>query len=166
MKRFTALLAAVFAVVMLAAPAAAATPLVLERHNIIARLFPSEPLCDDFTVTSEFQVSRSIVQYYDQSGALLREVRHIFFTGTQTNDATGTWLPVDGNFHQVFNFVDGTFTTTGSGRHVTLPGSGIVLHDSGRIVINMADESALFLAGPHQDLLGDYTAMCAALAGS
>lgn len=166
MKRLTALLAAVAALTLLAAPAAAATPLVLEKQAVFERLFPAEPLCDDFTVTSQFEVRRTTVQYYDQGGALLREVRHVLFTGSQTNDETGTSLPVNGNFHVVLDFVAETFTATGSARHVTVPGSGIVLHDSGRAVSSLVDGSPLFMAGPHQDLLGDYAAICSALAGS
>jgi hypothetical protein len=117
-------------------------------------------------VTSEFRVDRTITQYYDQAGTLVREARHLIFTGSQTNDETGTSLPVNGTFRQVFDFVNGTFTSTGSLRHVTVPGSGIVLNESGRTIIDMADDSILFMAGPHQDLTGDYSAMCAALAAS
>jgi hypothetical protein len=165
-KRLTALLVAIAAFSALAAPVSAATPLVLEKQMQFDRLFPSEPLCEDFTVTSQFQVTRTTTQYYDQEGTLLREVRHVIFTGSQTNDENGTSLPVNGTFHVVLDFVALTFTATGSARHVTVPGSGIVLNDSGRTVSSLIDDSPLFMAGPHQDLLGDYATICEALAGA
>lgn len=166
MKRFLTLASVLTALALLAAPVAAATPLVLEKQAHFSRLFEAEPLCADFTVTSRFDVRRTITQYFDQSGALVREVRHVLFTGSQTNDANGTSLPVNGTFHIVIDFVAGTFTATGSARHVTVPGSGIVLHDSGRTVSALSDDTSLFMAGPHEDLLGDYAAICAALAAS
>ena len=58
----------------------------------------------------------------------------------------------------------GTFTETGVLRHVTVPGSGMVLHESGRLVTGLEDETPLSEAGPHQLFHGDLSAYCAALA--
>jgi hypothetical protein len=141
---------------------------VIEKHNSFTRQFANIPECASlgFTHTEEYHITRSITEFYDRDGNLVREVVHVRYTGTATNDKTGKTLPIMGTRHLVFA-ADGTFTETGVLRHVTVSGQGIVLHESGRIVWP-ADESLppLFVAGPHQLLEGDVAAFCAALAGT
>src|SRR5215211_7489379 len=91
--------------------------------------------------------------------------RHFAATDECTsNDLTGKSIPVNGVRHIVFDFVNGTFTETGVLRHVTVPGQGIVLHESGRIVSGLESEELIFEAGPHQLFHGDLAGFCSVLA--
>ena len=146
--------------------AQAAKPVVVEKSNSLTRHFANLPDCEafGFTHTEDYQVTRSVTEFYDSEGNLLREVLHIRFVGTATNDKTGKTLPITGTRHLVFA-ADGTFTETGVLRHVTVSGQGIVLHESGRVVFPPEEGlPPLSVAGPHQLLEGDVAAFCAALA--
>jgi hypothetical protein len=168
MRRITivALLAA--SALIAAAGATAAAPVVVEKQNQLTRVFAGLEDCQaygySFTTTARFDVTRSVTEFYDNEGNLLREELHIRFVGSETNDVTGQSLPVNGVRHVTFDYVSGAFTETGVLRHVTLPGQGIILHESGRIVRSLDDDSLLGQSGPHQLFGGDLAAFCAALA--
>ena len=149
-----------------ASVASAAAPVIVEKQNSLTRQFADLPDCEGsgFTHTEDYQITRSVTEFYDREGTLVREVLHIRFVGTATNDETGKTLPITGTRHLVFA-ADGTFTETGVLRHVTVSGEGIVLHDSGRIVRD-PEFAPLFVGGPHQLAEGDLAAFCAALTGS
>ena len=148
--------------------ASAAAPVTVEKNESFTRHFANLPDCEGsgFTHTEDYQITRSVTEFYDREGTLVREVLHIRFVGTATNDETGKTLPITGTRHLVFAS-DGTFIETGVLRHVTVSGDGIVLHQSGRVVWPPEEGLApLFVAGPHELLEGDVAAFCAALAGS
>ena len=171
MRRGTVLYAlCAFAVTLGASVAEAATPVVVEKHNELTRVFAGLEDCQaydyTFTTTGRFAVTRSITDFTDDDGNVLRRETHIRFVGSETNDATGKSLPVDGVRHITLDFVNDTFTETGVLRHVTVPGGGIVLHDSGRLVLGLDDDEVLGVAGPHELFGGDLAAFCAALAAS
>lgn len=151
-----------------ASAASAAAPVVVEKQETFERVFSGLEDCKaygySFTTTEQFTVTRTVRQFYDANGNLVREVRYISFVGSATNDVTGESLPVNGVRIITLNFVAGTFTETGVLRHVTVPGSGLVLQEAGRIVTGLEDEEGLFEAGPHQLFHGDLSAFCAALA--
>lgn len=86
-----------------------------------------------FTHTEDYQITRSVTQFYDAEGNLVREVVHVRFVGTATNDETGKTLPVVGTRHLVFA-ADGTFTETGVLRHVTVSGGDRVARIGARRV--------------------------------
>ena len=109
-----------------------------------------------------------MTQYLAADGSVLREVLHIRFRGPATNDETGRELAVDGSRQLVFDLVENTFTETGVLRRVTAAGSGVVLHQSGRAVLELTEEGPgdlVFEAGPHQLSTGELAEFCAALAG-
>jgi hypothetical protein len=168
--RKLALLLSMFAVVAatLAATAAADTRVVVQHNAIVTRHFAGLTDCQaygyTFTLTGDYVVRRSDVQYFDDSGALVREVIWAHFVGTDTNDLTGKSLRDTGERHITFDYVNNTITESGVLRHITVPGSGIVLHESGRLIVSLTDESVIFMAGPHQLLSGDEAEFCAALA--
>jgi hypothetical protein len=169
MRRGTVLFAlCALAVALGASVAEAAAPVVVEKQNELTRVFAGLEDClaydYAFTTTGRFAVTRSITDFTDNEGNVLRREMHIRFVGSETNDATGKSLPVDGVRHITFDFVNDTFTETGVLRHVTVPGAGIVLHESGRLVL--APDEVLGIAGPHELFGGDLAAFCAALAAS
>jgi hypothetical protein len=166
--RWVVLAASVLVAAVLATTAAAAAPVVVEKNNTFTRVFTGVDECSalgyDFTITAEFQIRRSVTDFYDNSGTLLREVVHVTFVGSETNDVNGKSVPVNGQRHIVFDFVNGTITETGVLRHVTVQGQGIILHESGRVVVDLETEELLFEAGPKELFQGDLTALCEVLA--
>jgi hypothetical protein len=173
-----ALAAAVSAAGVLAAAASADNPIVLEKNHEYVRAVPGTATCKPFgyafTVSYRYEVRRTITEFVDDEGNVLREVIEAHFVGTATNDTTGQVLPVAGERHIVWDFLAGTWTETGTLRHTTVPGSGVVLLQSGRIVYplpavpqpDVIPKVELFMAGPHDVFEGQYADFCAALADS
>jgi hypothetical protein len=109
--------------------------------------------------------------YLDSSGSPTKEILTAQYQGaltvTWTNPDSGLSLSsfeaaplivywnADGSFRSLAN-VGLTFS-------VTVPGTGVVLLDVGRIVIERG-HGVTFVAGAHQELFGDTAAFCAALA--
>jgi hypothetical protein len=161
---------------VLAGAASAVEPLVVEKNNTYVREVPHASTCKPFgyafTVSYHYDVVRSITEFVDSDGNAIREVIEARFVGTATNDATGKLLSVNGERHIVWDFVENTWTETGTLRHTTVAGSGVVLLQSGRIVYPLPADPRpdviptieLFEAGPHDVFEGQYADFCAALA--
>lgn len=154
---------------VLTSTAAAAPNEVVQRNVVVERLFTGLTDCQsygyDFTFTGQYTVRRSDVLYFDSRGTLVKEVIWAHFVGTDSNDSTGKSLRDTGERRIVFDFVNNTITESGVLRHITAPGSGIVLHESGRIIVSLVEDSVIFMAGPHQLFAGNVADFCAALAG-
>ncbi len=175
-RRMLALAVAASAATVLTGAASADSPTVLERNHAYVREVPRAATCKPFgytfTVSYHYAVVRTITEFVDNDGSVLREVIEAHFVGTATNDVTGNVLLADGERHIVWDFVAGTWTETGTLRHVTVPGSGVVLLQSGRIVYplpavpqpDVIPKIELFEAGPHDVFEGHYADFCAALA--
>jgi len=167
---------ALSAAAVLAGAASAVQPLVVERNHTYIREVPHASTCKPygytFTVSYHYDVVRSITEFVDNDGNVIREVIEARFVGTATNDATGKVLSVDGERHIIWDFVENTWTETGTLRHTTVAGSGVVLLQSGRIVYPLPAAPRpdaiptieLFEAGPHDVFGGEYADFCAALA--
>jgi hypothetical protein len=159
---------AVSAAAVLAGVASAAEPLVVERNHAYVREVPHASTCKpygyEFTVSYHYDVVRSITEFVDDDGNVIREVIEARFVGTATNNATGKVLSVDGERHIIWDFVENTWTETGTLRHTTVAGSGVVLLQSGRIVYplpavprpDVIPTIELFEAGPHDVFEGQY----------
>ncbi len=166
-KVLVAAAAALLVAGLTATTAAADKPTVVEKQNQLERHFANLPTCAafGFTHTEDYDVIRTVTDFYDNEGNLVREVLDVRFIGTATNDLTGKTIPVNGVRHITLDFVEERFTETGVLRHVTVPGTGIVLHDSGRLVAPLEEGlEPLFVAGPHQLAEDDVAEFCAALA--
>jgi hypothetical protein len=177
MKAVVALAAAAATAAVLAGGASADKPIVLEQNHEYVREVPHAATCTPFggfTVSYRYEVRRTITEFVDNDGNVLREVIEAHFVGTATNDITGNVLSVAGERHIVWDFGAGTWTETGTLRHTTVPGLGVVLLQSGRIVYplpavpqpDVIPKVELFMAGPHDVFEGRYADFCAALAGS
>jgi hypothetical protein len=118
-----------------------------------------------FTYTGDYVRTRTITDSYDADGTLVREVLAIHFDGTETNDSDPSRsLTVNGERNIVLDFVANTRTETGTLRHVTARGTGIVLQQTGRSVVPLDGAGDAFVAGPHQLDSGEMKAFCDALA--
>jgi hypothetical protein len=163
------------AAAVLAGAASADQPIFLEQNHAYVREVPHSATCKPygypFGVSYHYDVVRTIQEFVDNDGSVLREVIEARFVGTATNDATGNVLPADGERHIVWDFGAGTWTETGTLRHVAVPGTGLVLVQSGRIVYplpavpqpDVIPKVELFEAGPHDVFEGRYADFCAAL---
>ena len=113
--------------------------------------FPTEPVveCDvGVQIGLGFDV-RYVFHWTFAGEDLVRERLILNYTGHFENLATGERsAPVHGTGNTVTDFVDGTRTISGSGRSMTMPGLGKVLHEAGHVVIDDESGEALFQKGP------------------
>jgi hypothetical protein len=156
------------AAVMAPAAAAAANREVVEQRSVAPLHFEGLDACladYGFTYTGDYVRTRTTTLWFDAAGTLVKEVLIIHFDGTETNDSDPTKsLTVNGERRLVFDYVAGTFTETGTLRHVTARGEGIVLQQVGRVVNTLDFSATLFTGGPHDMDAGSWDAFCAALA--
>lgn len=102
------------------------------RARVVAGgLTDCQALRYDFTFAGHFVVRRSDILYYDASGTLVKEVIKARFVGTDTNEDNGKTRTDNGTRNITFDFVNGTITESGVLRHVTVPGSGVILLEAG-----------------------------------
>jgi hypothetical protein len=128
----------------LASKAAATAPTSADES--FHRSIPNLVRCPGFDVRGEFDVSRTVMTFYDSDGAILRQVTHVHFTGELINAATGKSIPDEGNQVVIFDRTDGTTATVGRVRVVTVPGEGEILAQVGRVVRDAAGH-VIFIAG-------------------
>jgi hypothetical protein len=121
-----------------------------------------------FNLRVHLSGSFKVVDYYDNTGFLYKEIATPGGGGPfiVSYRAHGTTLTHNENFSTVQTFnPDGTGTYTQRGPYdvYTVPGSGIVLHDTGTATWSEPVENLLFISGgPHQAIDGDFAAFCAA----
>ncbi len=145
----------------LAATATANAPTTVDEsfHRSIPNFIP----CPAFTVRGEFDVSRTVMTFYDSDGAIVRQVTHVHFTGTLTNPATGKSIPDEGNQVVIVDRTDGTTATIGRVRVVTVPGEGEILAQVGRVVRDAAG-NVIFIAGQQDFQTGNFDEFCTHMA--
>jgi hypothetical protein len=122
--------------------------------------------CGDFQVINDFVLNFRTKLFFDENGELVRIVEQINGTDTFVNSATGKNLTSRFQNTEHIDATAQTITVTGVIGRLTVPGSGAVLLDVGRIVIDLAEEEpkVTFQAGPHQLVEGDdLPELCAAL---
>ena len=118
--------------------------------------------CGSFQVIDYFVGDWTRTLFYDEAGNLDYYRVQLSGTDTLTNSVTGK--AYSGYAHAVTtrDLVEGTRTDAGIYWHITVPGMGAVFLDVGRIVFQ-GRGNVIFEAGPHQEIDGDFTALCAAL---
>ena len=124
--------------------------------------------CGSFHILQSDTVAERFTIFYDQAGNVTQAVFHDRAQGTFANSVTGTSVPFEGTVTQTDTFATpGDFSTvtltyTGDVFKVTLPGSGLILHDVGRAVF-APDGTITFEGWPHQLLHSEVQKLCAAL---
>jgi hypothetical protein len=119
--------------------------------------------CSGFTVHVSYDGSGRATTYFSNAGDPVQLRIHTTVLGSAVNTSTGRTLRDNETIVIVIDLVTGETTINGAPAHVTAPGEGIVIHDTGRIVFG-ANGNVTFEAGPHdqadQDPLQVY---CSAL---
>ena len=108
---------------------------------------------DDFT---DFYHVREVDEL-DEAGNLLRVTYQAEHHSNDVNSVTGLTIHEHGHFHEVDDFVAGTYTITGAQEVGNRRGTGVVIQDTGRLVLD-ADFEPIFFAGGRkhsQVLLGE-----------
>ena len=155
---------AVMVTTTLALPAQAAAP---QRQSLVDPVAETHPdacgVGDDLVVTGHYDIA--ITTYVDRHGTPTRVIEHIKGSAVWERPATGDEVTDAGHYTVVFDLADGTATLTGLAYAITVPGSGIVAHDTGRIIVDPESMEPLWWAGPHEVMFGlvdPAAAICAA----
>ena len=108
----------------------------------------------------------TVTTFYNADGSV-RDIKvHVRFVGELTRLDTGKSLSDPGHFTDWIDPETGEITRNGMVYAWTVPGDGIVLQVTGKIVFSADFEEVLFVAGPHdlvQGVDGD-AVLCEALA--
>jgi hypothetical protein len=164
--RFFAVAAGVLAAVALSAAPASANSQDKSVIHVNDTSVDSGVCSFDVTFHSLGQFKN--VDYYDNSGFLYKTIDTPGGGGpfTVTASAHGTTLTMQS---EAFSFVttynpDGSpasFTQRGPFDKFTKPGSGIVLLDTGVVKFD-SEFNVVLMGGPHQAVIGEFDAFCAA----
>ncbi len=125
--------AVVTALSIIPAQAADSGPVVFEVHLVRHGVFDN---CGSFAVNFVANVDAHYEQFFNDSGQLVLERRHVQFTGTLTNATTGASLPYEGNFTRTFDVAASTVTLIGERRKTEVSGQGVLAMSAGRLVID------------------------------
>jgi hypothetical protein len=119
--------------------ASAAGPTIIDETLTPPVPIQFNPGCQDqgfaVLITSS-TIDRRRILFYDEAGNLVREIRHVAFTGSLTNAVTGKTVPYDGHFTYDFDYVAQTLTRTGLALRVQVPGEGVLAMHSGLTAID------------------------------
>jgi hypothetical protein len=123
--------------------------------------------CGSFQVLESANAPIGFTVFYNEEGNVTQGNFHIRLAGTLSNSMTGTSVPEQEHatdtqtFATPGDFSTVTSTLTGQLIKVTLPGSGLIVHDVGRVVF-APDGSITFEGGPHQLTDNQVQQLCAA----
>lgn len=139
-----------------AAPALAAAPTV-ERAEVNFTI-PDFLDCGGSTLAYHALVRRSISEYRDADGNLVRWVANVHYAGSVINTTTGLSATDSGARIIEDDFRRQQTTITGGAHHVTWPGGGLVFGEIGRLTFdwngtpdNFDDDVLAYAAGIHQE---------------
>jgi hypothetical protein len=150
-----ALLISVAAALGLAATAAAAGPVISTAEVDVSTPEPNFECTVygyGFDVLGTFHVIRRSIQFFDSSGGLAKEIRHVDFTGTlyRSDDVSKT-IPYAGTWTRTLNVAANTVVNTGLLRYSHPDGSGMKTLDPGRSVLDLTTFTLVGDTGPTGD---------------
>jgi hypothetical protein len=155
--RWVALIIGLATVPLAFAATASATPPTTTTAQF-SRVSPNFLPCPGFGVLGQWQFTRVTTTFYDQTGTPIRIERHLRYAGSLSNPLTGRSLPDVGNGLVTADLQTGTVTFDGSGRVDTVPGLGVVLHESG--MFSFLGDELIAEAGQHDTLDGNLGPLC------
>lgn len=119
--------------------------------------------CGDFKIIGDGAGNTRIWTYFDSAGDPVKLVLHGFYKGMLTNSVTGKFLTDDPSVANItVDLIKQIETNIGAFFTITVPGSGIVYFETGRIVY-AGDGTPIFMAGQHQPPAEYIAMMCEAL---
>ena len=123
--------------------------------------------CGSFQIVQSATGTQRFTLFYNQAGDQTRAIYHADETGTFSNSVTGASVPWIGHGTVTLTYAtpgdvfSTSLTATGLLDKVTLPASGLILHDVGKIVFEV--NGTVIDHGPHMLLEGKTKKLCAAL---
>ena len=119
--------------------------------------------CGDFLILAEGSGTGKLTTYFDRNGDPSRLLFQGRYRGTLTNSVTGFQLTDDPSVANIFvDLTTDTQTNVGTFYNITLPGQGVVLFETGRIVFGEGGFPT-FIAGPHLPPDTQFDIICDAL---
>jgi hypothetical protein len=158
-----AALVAAGSLLLATAPAHATPPTTtVEQRHVVLPLAS----CGSFTLILESDVTREVTTFYDRDGLKVRDVLTRRQEGTFSNSVTGKSAALSGIWRVTRYYTDGqlngTVTQTGRTYTVTVPGRGVIFHQSGRGI--QENGETVFQAGPHDFDEANFAELCNYLA--
>jgi hypothetical protein len=112
--------------------------------------FPRGETCEGFAPLITFTSEYNIINFYDDAGRLVKQIRHVTFTGTLYNSTDlSKSIPYDGDFTRAFYPVENTATVTGLRFRVHNPGDGVQALQVGREITDLLSGEQTFVDGNH-----------------
>ena len=135
---------------LMAAPAMAApgngngvrVPLVVPGIFVVATC------ADGGTVSGPLEGTIVRHEKVDRDGYVVKEILNMEYKMTWTLSTTGESVSPHGTRHIVLDYVNGTFSDSGTYRTLTAPREGFVLKVAGRLVEDLETEELISKAGP------------------
>ena len=119
--------------------------------------------CGAFNAVAHYAGTVKITTYFNAQGDPIRALFQGRARGTLTNSVTGfTVKDAPSIRNGFFDLVTDRVTNVGVDFHITVPGSGVVVLQAGRIVFDGAGPP-IFIAGPHFPPPVQMAMICAAL---
>ena len=151
------------AVLTLGAAGTAGATAPTTTHQSFPRSIPHYLPCPGFWIDGEFQIDRTTTTFYDQAGTAVRTVSHVRSEGTLSNPLTGTSIADSGDFKITVDLLTGERTQDGKGSVAAAPGVGVIYQSVGHRAFN--PDGSISEGGPHDDIDGNYGALCSYLTG-
>ena len=124
--------------------------------------------CGTFNALNDFTVVGHYKVFFDKDGNFTKYFEHIRAVGeTRYYNSVDPDISFPGGPGEVQNqtyYPDERYIITGLSTRITIPGRGVVVHEVGRIIIDLVTGETLFQAGP-SDAISDTTALCELLSG-
>ena len=162
-KLIAGLSGAMLAAVLVASPAVAAKPVVVvdEDFDDMFVLSVEESTCGVEETVHEVGSAKT-THYFDKDGNFVRGNIHMMGTTTVTTEfgeVVDRW-----SWNGFFDPATLTLTQVGNVFNVHAGPGGVLVNDSGRLVIDVTTGEALVINGPHQAWFGEFDDACAVLA--
>jgi hypothetical protein len=157
----------VFAIVSIFVFTTTSTAAAVDRPLVEVTEFTTEnevmANCGAFLIIANGAGSIRLTTYFNREGDPVRSTFQGRYKGTMTNSVTGYSIADDPSVANIFfDLVQGTQTNIGAFFTVTVPGTGAVLIEAGRLVFD-GGGPPVFIAGPHRPPNETIRVLCHAL---
>lgn len=142
------------------APATAATPTTREPVSVTV---PGTIDCGTFKDNYVDFYTGMQTTFYDASGRPTRQVIQWTHLSNDVNSMTYKTIHEHGTFTEIIDFVLGTDTVTGRFEIATVPGSGVVVQDVGRVVFDASGNVVFSTPSGRRSIPQDDSKYCIAL---